>query len=88
MWLSLEKQKIWDIGKVCRSKKKDSTTVLLNYKPNWIRCMDAVFRLLVVEMSQEKKSKKKPTILSNFCFLLHFQIFNMTRDNITWFSRT
>ena len=88
MWLSLEKQKIWDIGEVCRSKKKDSTTILLNYEPFWIRFMDAVFWLLVVEMSQEKKSKEKTTILSNFCFLFHFQIFNMTRDNLTWFSDT
>ena len=35
-----------------------------------------------------KKSKKKTTILSNFCFLFHFEICNMTRDTITLFSHT
>ena len=86
--LSLEWVTIWDIKEVCRSKNANSTTILLKYGPIWIRCMEAVFWLLVVEMSQEKNSKKKPIILSNFCFLFHFQIFNMTRDNITWFLHT
>ena len=73
MWLSLEKQKIWDIGEVCRSKKKDSTTILLNYEPIWIRCMDAVFQLLVVEMSQEKNLRKNPQFWATFVFCSIFK---------------
>ena len=34
-------------------------------------------RLPVVEMSREKKSKKKPGVLNNFCFLFNFKISNI-----------
>ena len=42
----------------------------------------------MIEQSHLLAIRKKSTILNNFCFLFHLQIFNMTRDNITWFLYT
>ena len=36
------------------------------------RCTGSLFQLLVVEMSWGKKSKKKPSVLINFRFLVNF----------------
>ena len=36
------------------------------------RCIGSLFQLPVVEMSWGKKSKKKPSVLTNFYFLVNF----------------
>ena len=71
--LWLEWVTIWDIKEVHRSKNAISTTILLNYGPIQIRCLEAVLWLPVVEMSQEKNLRKNPQLWATFVFCSIFK---------------
>ena len=69
----------WDIQGVCATKEKSATGLLVEtcaQVPLYSVMSEPVFRFPVVKMSWEKNSKKKPILLFNFCFMIHFDFFN------------
>ena len=61
------------------TSEKSATALLVETRaqiPYYTIMSGLLFWLPVVKMSWEKNSKKKPILLVNFCFLIHFDFSN------------